>query len=540
MHKTPYTGPATIGTDAEDWLSGLNGYLRHPGPGELDRPALVVLDMQRYFLDPEAPAYLPASPAILGNVRRLVEVFREAGLPVVFTRHQDAADEGGRPMERWWGRRLESGSPWAELVDGFDPGPDCRVMDKGTYSAFRDTELDAFLADQGVRTLVLAGVQTHLCVETTAREAFVRGFETVVTVDGTAAPDLDLHLGSLRALGQGFARVVTAAAVEEALGPGKSSPVSRDSPDGPCPETSDLDVLVLGGGPAGIAAAIQTHRLGMPTRLVERGRPGGLINAALRVENYPGFPGGIKGSDLAGRFQAQARAVGVNWCRGEVVELERREGGFKAHLAKGAALNARVVVVATGTVPRRLGVPGEDALSGDHVFYRVDDTPGSSRRRRAIIVGGGDCALDQALHLWHRGYHASVLVRGRRPRALTLLSSRADEAGIEIRNGTAVESIRGDGGQLVLATRGPEGSEESRCDLVLVAVGRTPCLPPSGDDLKEAVATGADNVGRTSIPGLYLAGDCRRGWIRQTAVAVGDGVASAMDAWRYLETGKWK
>jgi len=220
--------------------------------------------------------------------------------------------------------------------------------------------------------------------------------------------------------------------------------------------------------------------------------------------------------------------------------LEKGEAGFDVSLADGVILKARVVVVATGTVPRRLGIPGEDTQSGDRVFYRVDDTPGTSRNRKAIIVGGGDCALDQALQLWHRGYHASVLVRGRRPRALTLLSSRAGEAGIEIRNGTAVEDIRGDGGELVLATRGPEGTDESRCDLVLVAVGRAPCLPPMSDVLKGAAAAGADSVGRTGVPGLYMAGDCRRGWIRQTAVAVGDGVASAMDAWRYLETGKWK
>ncbi|NOZ02549.1 MAG: isochorismatase family protein [Deltaproteobacteria bacterium] len=535
MRKVRYTTAASIKEDCRAWMAAVAEYVRHPGTGDLRRAALVVLDAQRYFLDPDAPAFLPSAPAILENVRRLVSTFRKARLPIIFTRHRDPDGDEGDAMESWWGRRLDTGSAWRELDPGCGHEPGDAVVDKTCYSAFRGTDLKARLAGAGVDTVVLAGVQTHLCVETTARDSFQAGFRPALVMDATAAPDLDLHLGSLKALAQGFARVTTTAEVVASL----ASASAIECPPVDTHGETPLDILVIGGGPAGIAAAIQSHRMGLAVRLIERDRPGGLVNAAFRVENYPGFPGGIRGSDLAARLTAHARDAGVDLHRGDVLRVDHGEKGFDVRLSDGGTLSPRVVIAATGTVPAKLGVPGEDRPADHSIFYRVDDVKGHSHKKTATVAGGGDCALDQALHLWHRGYRVSVLIRGPRTKAIDILSDRVADTGIEVRTRTVITGIRDDK-TVVLSVDGPGGPREIETDILLVSVGRGPRLTILDGVGGDALSESADTVGRTEVPGLYLAGDCRRGLIRQTAVAVGDGVAAAMDAARFLEKGTWK
>ncbi len=521
-------------------------YLRHRGPGPLNRAALLVLDAQRYFLEPGAPAFLPASPAVVPAIRALVLAFRSARLPVIFTRHADPEGEGGRMMEAWWGRRLLDRDPYAELSRNVGVPCEEPVVTKATYSAFEGTGLGDLLREWGSDTVVLCGVQTHLCVETTARHAFVLGLRPVVVADATAAPDLDLHLGALRGLGHGVARVVLAREILAAV-----SGMRQVSGEGACPvgttqphhsglaagAARDLDLVVVGAGPAGLAAATQAHRMGLRTLVLERDRPGGLVRAALRVENYPGFPGGIRGEDLAARIEAQALGIGVEAVRAHVTRIDPEGEAWVLHDSEGRTWRSRAVILATGTRPRRLGVAGETELEGRLVWYRVDEVPADRALGEAVVVGGGDCALDQALYLCQRGWRVEVLVRGARARALSLLVERAIALGVEVRFETRVEAVKEQGGRAVVRMRGPEGARERETDLVLVSVGRDPVWPEGPGPLDPG---GADAVGRTSWPGLYLAGDCRRGLVRQTAVAVGDGVAAAMDAARFLESGRWR
>lgn len=569
--KVAYTTPRTIAVDAAAWMQVLAPTLRHPGPGPLDRAALVVLDLQRTFLDREAPAFLPAAPAVVPAVRGLVKAFRTAGRPVLFTRHADPQGEAGRAMEDWWGRRLHRDDPWAALSPDIAVLPDEPVLVKATYSAFHGTGLADLLRARDADTVVLCGVQTHLCVETTARHAFIQGFRPVVVADATAAPDLDLHLGALRGLAHGLARVVLSADVvagvtglvsgheragvaaapmpdhdqvpppppwgrERPLAHGHASAWPRRDAPAPAPGPS-LDLLVIGAGPAGLAAATQAVRMGLRVQAIERDRPGGLVRAALLVENYPGFPGGIRGEDLAARIEAQARAVGVAIEPGEVLALSSEGSTWVARGPDGRCWRSRAVVVASGTRPRRLGVPGEADLAGRALAYRVDEVPRDLRPGAALVVGGGDCALDQALHLWQRGWRVEVLVRGPRPRALPLLVERAAARGIAVHAGTVVLAARERDGRAVLVSRGPDGDREREVDLALVSVGREPVLPDPPEALDLSTV---DSLGRAPWPGLYLAGDCRRGLVRQAAVAVGDGVAAAMDTARFLESGRWR
>jgi len=187
---------------------------------EANRAALLVVDMQNAFLHPKGAIYLPAAAPIIPVVKRLAAAFRKANRPVFYTRHAgDPTGGNSGMMARWW----ENASPLegtfdAALFEGLAPTPGDVIVPKIRYSAFVATDLEPRLRQAGVVDLVLAGVMTNLCVETTARDAFMRDYRVAVVVDGCAAPTLAMHRAALLNLAYGFAVVTTAAAVEAAVG----------------------------------------------------------------------------------------------------------------------------------------------------------------------------------------------------------------------------------------------------------------------------------------------------------------------------------
>lgn len=165
--------------------------------------ALLVLDMQRYFLDETSHAFIPSAEAIIPGIRNLIDTFHKQIRPVVYTRHLNTPENAGR-MATWWRDLISQESPLSEidprfLVDG------ANVIEKSQYDAFLHTDLEAFLREQRVEQVVITGVMTHLCCETTARSAFMHGFDVFFTIDGTATYNLDLHWASLQNLAHGFA-----------------------------------------------------------------------------------------------------------------------------------------------------------------------------------------------------------------------------------------------------------------------------------------------------------------------------------------------
>lgn len=198
-------------------LEGTRG--RRPLP-DLSRAALVLLDLQRIFVDPASPAFLPAWPAVEPNARRLAAAFHTAHRPVIMTRHVHGPSDPGGTLSHFFGRLLTAGDPLSELAPSWEPGPRDVVIDKPRHSAFERSTLAGILERMDADVVVLAGVQAHLCVLATAVEAGSHDLLPVVALDAIAAPRLGLHTASLVALSGGLCWLATVDEVTGRLGGG--------------------------------------------------------------------------------------------------------------------------------------------------------------------------------------------------------------------------------------------------------------------------------------------------------------------------------
>ncbi|MHB8873310.1 MAG: isochorismatase family protein [Myxococcaceae bacterium] len=211
----PYVTEGTLDSAAARWLTEVGSLVR-PRPQlrlEVSRCALLVIDLVRYFAAPGGRAYLPASSAVVPKVTALLETFRAKGAPVAFTRHGHDGPEDLGMLGRFYSDYIREGEEESQLIGALQPRAGEPVMRKRTYDAFVGTPLEAWLREKGAGQVLVTGVLTHLCCETTARSAFVRGFEVFVAADATASTTERLHLGSLLSLADGFAAVVTSGEV---------------------------------------------------------------------------------------------------------------------------------------------------------------------------------------------------------------------------------------------------------------------------------------------------------------------------------------
>ncbi|MBN2184827.1 MAG: cysteine hydrolase [Candidatus Krumholzibacteriota bacterium] len=177
--------------------------------------ALLILDMQKYFLDESSHAHIPSMEAIIPGIAALAKAFSAAGRPVILTRHLNTDNNAGM-MGVWWQDIIREEDQMSLFVEGISV-PGSPVIVKTQYDAFYSTKLEEILSWEGVSQLVVTGVMAHLCVESTVRSAFVRGFEVFVPVDSIATYTIELHTGSLRGLSHGFAVPVTSAMITEAF-----------------------------------------------------------------------------------------------------------------------------------------------------------------------------------------------------------------------------------------------------------------------------------------------------------------------------------
>jgi thioredoxin reductase len=286
----------------------------------------------------------------------------------------------------------------------------------------------------------------------------------------------------------------------------------------------NINTVIIGAGPAGIAAAIQLKRAGVDFVIVEKGEPGGLLLNANLVENYPGFPAGISGVDLVARFREHMRALDISILKGEVTSAERLDGSFVTRLQCGEEFVSTNLVVSSGTRAKQLEGAGD-------VRYEVYPLLGISGKNVAVI-GAGDAAFDYALNLTQRGNRVTILMRGDRPKALPLLVERAAVAGVEViaHIGTPAHIVTPAEAGVQKASTGLDSglrrNDEPRrndrhFDHIIAAIGREPEAGFLSADLKKSLENGRE------VPGLYFAGDIKNGRMRYVTTAVADGIRCA-------------
>ncbi len=299
------------------------------------------------------------------------------------------------------------------------------------------------------------------------------------------------------------------------------------------------DVVIIGGGPAGLTAGLYTSRAKLKTLLVERMIMGGQVMTTTKVENYPGFPGGIDGPDLMMRFQEHCQEFGLETSYGEVENLVDR-GELKDVVIDGKTVQARTVIITTGAEPAKLGVSGEQEFVGRGVSYCATCDGAFFRDVEIGIVGGGDTAAEEALFLTRFASKVYLIHRRDELRATKILQDRvfASEK-IEPVWNSVVERVEGDSsGMKTVVLKDRESGAERSLDLegLFVAIG----VIPKAHFLAEVLDLDADGYiltdaeCRTSIPGVFAAGDVRKKILKQIATAVGDGAVAAIMAEKYL------
>ncbi len=297
------------------------------------------------------------------------------------------------------------------------------------------------------------------------------------------------------------------------------------------------EVVIIGGGPAGLTAGLYTSRAGLKSLLVERGMFGGQIVNARLVENYPGFPEGISGFELGSLMHQQATKYGLETVTAEVTGLAL--GRPYQIFTTERSFEAEAIVIAAGSEYRKLGVPGEEMLLGHGVSYCATCDGFFFRDREVAVVGGGDAAITDALELSQHARKVSVVHRRDQLRAGQVLQQRAfAHPKIEFIWNAVVEEIMGE--QLVKALRLRDVKTQQLSTLevagVFVAVGLKPNSQCFADivELNETGHIVTDELMATSAPGVFAAGDIRRNSARQIASAVGDGATAALSAFKYL------
>ncbi|MBU2565411.1 MAG: NAD(P)/FAD-dependent oxidoreductase [Candidatus Thermoplasmatota archaeon] len=280
------------------------------------------------------------------------------------------------------------------------------------------------------------------------------------------------------------------------------------------------DVVVVGAGPAGISASIQLKRSGIKPLLLEKDKVGGLLLNANFVENYPGFPDGVSGEMLAETFLKHLKNAGVALRKETVKKIFKKNNVFHIVTDKDE-IPAKCVILATGTLPKKLGIPGEGDIVGRRLFYEIKDLPANTGT--FVVIGGGDIAFDYALNLSKTAEKIDVIIRGDMPKCIPVLSENVErKENIKIYYRTIPVSMKEE--KNIIVECNAEGKQKNFVsDYVLVAAGRTPNTGMLSDELRKGI-----------MPGFFLAGDVKNENFRQTGIAVGDGLLSAMKAVKFL------
>lgn len=300
-----------------------------------------------------------------------------------------------------------------------------------------------------------------------------------------------------------------------------------------------FDLLIIGGGPAGYTAALYGARAGLRVGLIEKLGPGGQMGTTDMVDNYPGFPEGVNGFELAMKMKEGAGRFGAVTISGEVVGAEL-SGDVKVLYTPDKTYSARAVILAAGAVPRRLGIQGEKEMTGRGVSYCATCDGMFYRGRTVAVVGGGNTAVADALYLSRICERVFLIHRRDRLRAPLIQQKNLERAGnVEFIWNSTVKKLRFEERLtgLIVENKNTGESRELDCAGVFIAVGQVPNtrLFMGRVALDEAGYVKAGEDCRTDIPGVFAAGDLRTKPLRQIVTAAADGAAAAESAREYLD-----
>ncbi|HVB63785.1 MAG TPA: FAD-dependent oxidoreductase [Nitrolancea sp.] len=302
------------------------------------------------------------------------------------------------------------------------------------------------------------------------------------------------------------------------------------------------DLIVLGAGPAGLTAALYAGREGIDTLVIDRAGIGGQIAVTERLDNFPGFPDGISGAELADRFGLQAQRFGVEILSAQEVTSVGVEGDYPVvRTADGAEYCSWAVLLALGSTYRRLGIPGEDDFIGAGVHFCATCDGPFYRDQDVLVIGDGNSAGEESIFLDKFARHVTIAARGDRLSASkAVVEKLAEMPNIHVLYNTVTEEFVGDTRLRKVILCDLKTGERREIDPagVFVFIG----LSPNTEIVKDLVdldASGSILTGdglQTSVPGIFAAGDCRAGSTKQAASAAGEGAAVALGIRRYVES----
>jgi thioredoxin reductase (NADPH) len=294
---------------------------------------------------------------------------------------------------------------------------------------------------------------------------------------------------------------------------------------------TDVDLIIVGSGPAGIAAALQARRDGTVALLIGNEPPGGLAAAARRIENLPEFSRPISGTEFQSLLLQQLDGALIERPEETVLDCRIAEGGFIVNVSGVGEISCRTLLLACGTEPVTIALPGLESAAEAGLIHRdIRTLPGSLKNVRILVIGGGEAALDSALWIRDHGGEATICVRKDRIAACPGLMEELSRSSIAVRFGREPASaiISGDG--LIVEMSGPAEHSHMKCGHLLLCIGRRPRLTLYWKLGGKGIP--CDVI--TDIKGLFLAGDILREQDRYIAPALKDGIRAAVQASGYL------
>jgi len=303
------------------------------------------------------------------------------------------------------------------------------------------------------------------------------------------------------------------------------------------------DVIIVGGGPAGLTAGLYTAREGLDTLVIEKSAPGGQAGTTQIIDNFPGFDAGIRGDEFARRLTNQARRFGVEILQAQAVTGLRTNGQYREVLtADGSCYAAPAVLIATGARYRRLNVPGEEELVGINVHFCATCDGAFYKGKAVLVIGGGNSAFEEGLFLTRFARHVTIVTHGPEVKASRILQDKvAEREDMTVVTNHAVQEFLIKEGRLAgvkVLDRATDQVQEWHPDGVFVFIGMSPnsgFLPPEIEvDRHGFVVT--DRTLQTTMRGVFAAGDVRLGATAQAASAAGEGATAALMIRQYLKS----